>query len=380
MSFDRQLFGRKVADRREVHGLSVADLADSTGFSAERIERLELGFEEPTGDEVLILASVLLVDFQFFLSADQRAPDDQMDVLYRRYGESVDGPTRRSIAEMLYLCETEDLVQTLSGDPKPDVPALRVTGQMYSEHGRQAAEQLRALTDLRPEEPIGDVFEFARGLGVHVFRRRLPNPEISGLTIHHPGVGPCILVNVSEDPYRQRFTLLHELAHALLDSKERVVVSFTSSGRELGEVRANRFAGHLLAPIAGFAPLVRRGADRETFIRLAHRLEVNAITLAIQLVAAGVISDAEGKHLAKMRLPRDGKRDPEVGGSLTIGQRARRLALLDMGLSDFYVRRCFDAHREGHISLGRLAEGLLTSVHGVDEIAALYGMRVKFDA
>jgi Zn-dependent peptidase ImmA (M78 family) len=93
------------------------------------------------------------------------------------------------------------------------------------------------------------VYSDFRQLGCHIFRRELGNSNISGFFIQHPVAANCLLINYSEDVYRQRFSAAHEMAHALLDDDEEVVVSFhKSSTVDLREVRANTFASRYLIP------------------------------------------------------------------------------------------------------------------------------------
>lgn len=379
MSFDKARFGKKLGDRREVFGHSVDALSDATGIPVERLLDLEHGREEPTGDEVLVLASVLLVDFRFFVSSEVEAPDDKMDVLFRRYGSDVDGPTRRAISELIYLCETEHLVQDLLGRSFARPPDVRLKGTLYKSHGRQAAAQVRERDHRGPKAPIGDVFALARRLNIHVFRRRLPVDKISGLTVHHQTAGPCIVVNLDEDPYRQRFTLAHELAHALLDADKEVIVSFWSTS-DLIEVRANTFAADLLVPRDLFVGVRAEQVTDEWFLNLAHQLQVNAETLAIQMAGAGAIDAIRKADLSGIRIPMRDKEDPEVPSSLTKKQRERKEDLLQRGLSDHYVNLCLDAYDQDLISVGRLAEALLTDERGVEGVADLYGRRLHHDA
>ena len=49
-------------------------------------------------------------------------------------------------------------------------------------------------------------------------------------------------------PLAERFTATHEVGHAIFDSTEQVVVSFTKSGKDLREVRANAFASNFRLP------------------------------------------------------------------------------------------------------------------------------------
>ena len=60
----------------------------------------------------------------------------------------------------------------------------------------------------------------SRAIGLHVFRRRIGNSNISGLYVKHSTAGQYILIYYSEDVYRQRFTTAHEAGLAILDSEE----------------------------------------------------------------------------------------------------------------------------------------------------------------
>jgi len=65
-------------------------------------------------------------------------------------------------------------------------------------------------------------------------------------------------VNHSEDVYRQRFSAAHEMAHAIFDTDEVASVSyFSPHGKDLREVRANRFASCFLMPPDFFGGLAR---------------------------------------------------------------------------------------------------------------------------
>ena len=77
--------------------------------------------------------------------------------------------------------------------------------------------------------------------------------------------------------------------------------------------------------------------------------------------------------MAKLQVPRELKIDPELPATLTQTQRDRKVRLLDLGLSDFYVQLCFDALQQGVISAGRLCEALLCSPSEMADLSSLYG-------
>ena len=91
---------------------------------------------------------------------------------------------------------------------------FRPNGTFFKGHGEAAAASLRVALGYSEREVPRDVYAEFRSVGVHVFRRKLGNSNISGLFIMHPVAGKCALVNHSEDIYRQRFSAAHEMAHA----------------------------------------------------------------------------------------------------------------------------------------------------------------------
>jgi Zn-dependent peptidase ImmA (M78 family) len=301
------------------------------------------------------------------------APFEQVDSLYRRHGDAFEPSDRQAIQEFLYLCETEALLYDLMGRRHIDF-THRPSGSFKKGHGEKAAAALRETLGYSDWTVGMDVFSDFRKLGIHVFRRRLGNSDISGLFIRHPTAGRCALVNFDEDIYRQRFSAAHETAHAILDTDENTSVSFFKGKYDEREVRANRFASCYLMP----PPLLRnipvkQGWDDEESLEWANRLKVSCNALGIALKEAGIVDETRSGQIRRLRVPKNAKVDPELQTDLTDSQRKRKLHLLELGLSDAYVTLCFDALQEGHISRGRLAEALLTDHVGLVELSSLYG-------
>ena len=225
-----------------------------------------------------------------------------------------------------------------------------------------------------------NVYDDFRSIGIYLFRRRLNNSNISGLFIRHPVVGRCVLVNYSEDIYRQRFTAAHEAAHAILDTEEELVVSFAWDARSLVEIRANTFASRYLLPpeFLRALPDPNSWSDNES-ISWAHSLRVSTEALSFALKEAEIVDDATGQRIRDVRVPTDMKEDPELPQSLSRASRARKLHLLCQGLSDDYVSLCFDAYAANVISADRLREQLLLDNDvALVELADLYGRSLKY--
>jgi len=374
MAIDLRLLGSKLAKYREQLQESFVDVANPTGIDAARLVQIENGQVEPTGDEVLILSDHYRCDFKFFISNEQVAPFEQTETLYRAYGSDFTKEDRRAVQDFLYLCETEDfLMRELGRVPSSFV--FSPSGDYFKGHAEAAATRLRSAMGHADNAVPRDVYAEFRSVGVHVFRRKLGNSNISGLFIAHPVAGKCALVNYSEDIYRQRFSAAHEMAHAIFDADQGASVSFERpEGADLVEVRANRFASCYLMPPAFLSKLPDpNGWGDSDAIGWANMLRVSCSALAISLREAKLVDQATYARISRLRVPLETKIDPELPESLNPAQRSRKEQLLERGLSDHYVALCFEAYGSGVISQGRLAEVLLCSQAELLELANLYG-------
>lgn len=377
MAIDLRLLGSKLAKYREQLQESLTDVASSTGIDTTRLAQIEGGQIEPTGDEVLILADHYRCDFKFFISNDKVAPFEQTETLYRAHGSDFTKEDRRAVQDFLYLCETEDIIMRGLGRA-PGSFAFSPSGDYFKGHAEAAAARLRSALGYADNAVPRDVYADFRSVGVHVFRRKLGNSNISGLFIAHPVAGKCALVNYSEDIYRQRFSAAHEMAHAIFDVDQGASVSFERpDGSDLVEVRANRFASCYLMPPAFLSKLPNstRWSDTDA-IGWANKLRVSCSALAIALREAKLVDQITYARISRLRIPGGDKIDPELPESLNSVQRSRKEQLLERGLSDDYVALCFEALSSGVISQGRLTEALLCSQAELLELANLYGRTI----
>jgi len=107
MAINLVALGAKLRKYRDQLQETIAEVAEVTGISGERLTQMEAGQVEPTGDEVLILADHFRCDFRYFISNERLAPFEQTDTLYRMHGSDFSRADRRAVQEFLYLCETE---------------------------------------------------------------------------------------------------------------------------------------------------------------------------------------------------------------------------------------------------------------------------------
>jgi Zn-dependent peptidase ImmA (M78 family) len=379
MPIDQQLLGQKLRRYRTQFDRSVAEVTDGTGIGSAQLEAYETGLKAPTGDEILIFADYYKCDYKFFISNEKLASFEETETLFRRYGDEFKREDRWTVQEFLFLSESEDFLQKQLGRKTKTFVFRKSTGSEASQ-GEVAAVQLRQFRDYPSTGIPLDIYRDFRSIGLHVFRRRLRNSNISGLYIKHPVAGRCVLVNYDEDIYRQRFTAAHEVCHAILDSSDDFVVSLQSEKTKAREIRANKFAAHYLAP-SSFLQSIPDPTNWDTNKAKiwANRMNVSTEMLAYALQRERLISRRMVDMIKSERVPKHLKIDPEVPNTLSQRARTRKLELLARGLSDYYVKLCFESYREGIVSASRLGEMLLVgSDSDLRSLAILYGEQLEY--
>jgi len=379
LALDLQLLASKLRRYREQFQALIGEVSSATGISVDSLTAFESAEREPTGDEILILADYYKCDYRFFISGEQLAPFEQTETLFRKHGEQLSRKDRWAIQEFLYLCECEESLMEMLPVHERKPFTFTKQGSFYKGHGEAAATALRRNLGYGPNMIGMDVYADFRRIGVHVFRRQLENSDISGLFMKHPTAGKCLLVNYSEDIYRQRFSAAHEAAHSILDEESDFTISFKWDTKDLTEIRANTFASRYLMP-----PEFLRGIpnstqwDSEKAIEWANRLKVSTEALGYALKEANLVSEETMQLIKSVRVPAKLKVDPELPESLSEKSRDRKKSLLSNGLSDFYVGLCFDAYENAKVSAGRLGEMLLINQQALSSLAGLYGRSLLY--
>ena len=133
------------------------------------------------------------------------------------------------------------------------------TDGFYVRAGRESAQRVRDGLQLG-EEPIADLVGLAERLGFPVAFRLLPE-GMHGLNVQDEREGVAtrlIIVSARGQWTLQRYTVAHELGHALYDDAGQVIVDLVEIPDRLPELRAESFARHLLLPAAALKREVGR--------------------------------------------------------------------------------------------------------------------------
>ncbi len=224
MALDINVLADKLKRYRSQFDLSHEDMSKATGIPTSIIIEYEKGLKVPSGDEILIIADFFKCDYRFFISNEKLAPFEQTETLFRRYSKDFSPSDRWAVQEILFLSDCESYLDSKLNTGKSIDFVFEKKGNYFKQHGIDAADQLRINLGYKNHEVSLDIFLDFRKIGIRVYRRELENRNISGLFILHPKTGKCIVINYSDDIYRQRFTAAHEAAHAIFDSESDVIV------------------------------------------------------------------------------------------------------------------------------------------------------------
>lgn len=142
------------------------------------------------------------------------------------------------------------LLDSWLGVPRSPLDGIDMSVNKFAkEAGKVSAQRVRDGLALG-EEPVSDLVGLCEQLGFPVAFQRLP-AQVHGLNVQDAREGTVtrlILVSTRGPWTQQRYTLAHELCHALYDDEGQVIVDFVDVPDVLPELRAEAFARHLLLP------------------------------------------------------------------------------------------------------------------------------------
>jgi Zn-dependent peptidase ImmA (M78 family)/transcriptional regulator with XRE-family HTH domain len=300
--------GRAIASAREGAGLTQDDVAAALGTSRQAVGYWEQGKRRLPHHQLLQLAALFRTTVDGLLSAAEGPVQSAVEtaaMLWRKSNIDLDDTARDGIKG---FTDFLDFYARLAHRMKRDATGLTrspfLPGAGYGEFAvdaRRKASEVRHYLGLG-QGPIADITGVCEALGITIYRAHLGSDlskTISGAFFKHPVIGFSILVNLDMTRGRRRFTLTHELAHALLHSAtDAIVVSDTGHRGEQRETYADAFAGEFLMPEEGIRRTLEwLGAgpkvdDVEPVIRLQHTFNVSYITALVRLRQANIITMA----------------------------------------------------------------------------------------
>lgn len=257
-STNQNIFGIRLKLARKMAGLSLQDLSNvlTNQVTKQALSKYEQGDMNPTSEVLLALAKALRVKPDYFLKKNSL---ELGQILFRKRA-ALSKKEEEAIVEKVrdyverYL-ELEDILQVGHGFVNP------LQGWIIQEKGdvEKAAIQLRAAWNLG-DKPIANIVEMLERNGIKVVL--IDDAEaLDGLAVFTSTGIPIVVVNrKGKSLERLRFTIIHELAHLLLN------LAVLNGVEKLEEEWCHFFSSCFLLPTTMLQTMIGKGKRSYIYI------------------------------------------------------------------------------------------------------------------
>lgn len=199
-------------------------------------------------------------------------------------------------------------------------------------------------------EPIDDINGLMRLVDADFIVLELPS-GLDALTLRDPTSGALTVgIGTSSNPYRQRFTVAHEIGHIMAGDITEDGASLLCDPMHPSETRANTFARCVLCPAEALHTLSQTSPQEELLSDVVQSFQVSPTVAAIQLCAAGVISEEAKEKLKSYST----KRLASQFGWKANFDHAARISKLPRA-SERLVADAYKAYDQGLVALSSVA-------------------------
>lgn len=305
--------GRRLAGARERLGYRQEDVAAALGVSREMVSYWETGARRPNDRQLVALARLFRLDVgHLLLAEDFDEMPDEAEMLFRGAEGEAPPAARPGIAEFRAFLDAYARLAEIVGVELHGLhqsPFLPAKGEGSKDEVRRKAEEVREHLRLGVG-PIVDLDRVCEMLGVTVFRADLGadlRTTISGGFFAHPVVGFSLLINLRMTPGRRRFTIAHELAHALFHSGRMTRFVLSGVSKDPRERFADRFAGEFLMPTEGVRRALEehgirgRVSDPVEVVGLQRYFHVSYATALVRLRQGNFLTEETFEELSRVR-------------------------------------------------------------------------------
>lgn len=296
---DYQFNGKKLKLARDLHCMTISDLAKKIDVTHQMVSNYENGKKFPTEERIKKITEVFNFPRSFFFTS-----------LFTEGNKTSPGFFRKGAAvPKKYQIQVQSYTKIYSGvkrylEQKVNLPkfihpefslAQKEFRQIDFSEIELLAENLRKSLGLG-NGPISNMTLLCEKLGIGVFLAELDSTKIDAHTVFIDGK-PNILLNKSrKSSVRLRFNLAHELGHILMHSKyDESTISSTTINKRIEE-ESNYFAGCFLMPEDGLA-LDMAASNLNYLISLKEHWKVSLQAIIYRAEQIGLFSPRHTLHL-----------------------------------------------------------------------------------
>lgn len=251
MSQSKNIFGIRLRLARKMAGMSLQDLSDAliNKVTKQALSKYEQGDMNPTTEVLLSISKALKLKPDYFLKKNSL---ELGEVQFRKRA-SLSKKDEESLVERVrdYVERYMELEEILDVQ-NPFVNPLVGFEIKEKADVEKAAIKLRGDWNLG-NDPIPNLSEMLELKGIKVLQID-DNDAIDGLAVLTSKGVPIVMVNKKDKPIeRIRFTIIHELAHLLLD------ISVLDANKKLEEEWCHFFSSCFLIPSNSLYRMIGKG-------------------------------------------------------------------------------------------------------------------------
>lgn len=259
------IFGNRLKLARKMAGLSLQELADALDnkVTKQALSKYEMGQMNPSSEVLMVISQSLRVKPDYFLKREQL---ELGDISFRKRA-SLPKKDEESIVEKVrdyverYL-EIENVLN-IQYEFKNPLKEVKINTKKDVE---LAALKLRKEWELGTD-PISNIIEMLELKGIKVLLLDEVD-EIDGLAVLTSNKQPVVAVNAKNRSIeRIRFTIIHELAHLLLEFNEII----KSNSKDV-ETFCHLFSSCFLLPSEMLEKLI--GSKKRNYIQIAELISI----------------------------------------------------------------------------------------------------------
>jgi transcriptional regulator with XRE-family HTH domain/Zn-dependent peptidase ImmA (M78 family) len=351
---DRELLGQRLAEARDLAGMTQESVARAVGLDRTAIVLLEKGERNLKVPELVEIARVLGRPLSYFVE-----PPVPAAVSRRSAPHTAHDSTRALDVEIdQFAADVRALLSLRLVVPVDRADSGHVPRTHTDAENMAATCRRQAGLDAAPIEDLGRICEVF-GLYTHAAHLGESGPDGACIEVNvDAGSVGVAVVNGDAPSGRRRMTLAHELGHWVFGDAYDVDASLDN------EKMISSFAIHFLAPRAGVTKIWNENPgwplrDRALAVGVAFRLSWSAVTS--QLRNVGLISREDRERLAAA--------EPRSGDYLRLGL-AFVEELAAPYLSPGFVAACLMGYTSSVLTEARVLE-LLRGLLSAEDLPAM---------
>lgn len=277
---------------RESRGLTQVELSERMRIPQARLSRFENERAIPNDEEIQALAKATGYDPDLFFRSDRVRGPGMAAFLHRKLARVKVGDTKRIHGTCAVVeAQVDRLLASVPADAEYSIPRIDLEADHDGDIER-AAQYLRARWDL-PPGPIRNLTQVIERAGGLIIEQDFKVKDVDALHRWRHDLPPIFFVNRGRPSDRARFSLAHELGHAVLHQD----LELEDGAEARAEREANAFASAFLAPADQIRPEFPALLTLRHLPALKTRWRMSMQALIVRACDIGVIDESKKKRL-----------------------------------------------------------------------------------